>query len=900
LFLSESVAKSEYDLDFFKTEGFIRQTCKSCGRAFWARNERELCGESPCIEYAFIGSPPTGMPRNVHETREAFLSFFERNGHIRVQRYPITARWRDDVFFTQASIYGFQPWVVRGVVEPPANPLTISQTCVRFNDVDNVGRTGSHFTMFEMMAHHVFNSDANFIYFKDRTVELCDRLMREDFGIHQDKLAYVEADWKGGGNSGPCFEVMIDGVEICTLVFMMYEDIGDTRKPLPMQVVDTGYGLERMTWLSQGTPSAYEAVFGPVLDNLKTQVGVRGDENVLAEYSKVAGLLNLDNPGTLRELREKVAARLDIDVQQLTSETLPLENIYVICDHTRALTFMLNDGVVPSNVKSGYFARMLVRRAMRALSVLELDLPLVDIVSQHIDFFKPDFPELKENQAEILELVDVESKKYSETLTKGLSLVSRMEEQLAGKGIGIEELVELYDSHGLNPEVVAEFARSPVEIPDDFYHRVAERHAATKDDATVTEERTIDAPKTELGFYEDSLRKEFEAKVVYVSGNEVALDKTYFYAESGGQEGDHGFIEGNRVIDTQLVGNVIVHYLEDANHHMKTGEKVKCQLNWMRRRQLMRHHTAAHIINAAAREVLGNHIWQTGAHKSVDMARLDITHYAGLTDEEFLAIEERANHIVMEDIPVITKPMDRVKAEAEYGMRLYQGGAVPGREIRVVNVVGVDVEACGGIHCTRTSEVGPIKILRSKRIQDGVLRLEFIAGKPLYDWLVHHSSAVQELSNIMDAKPEDLVQAVSRMATEHKAMAKASMREMATDADRMVEEALAKAERVGIVENYVEYEIEGPMKQATTVSKALANTKSTFAVLTSTQQPTGLLVTCSTDLDLDCGQIAFQVSKDVGGAGGGKNTFAQISVPEPDAVGKVKEKIRQLVGGSRE
>ncbi|KYK31393.1 MAG: hypothetical protein AYK23_03950 [Candidatus Proteinoplasmatales archaeon SG8-5] len=890
--------ESEYDLEFFKTEGFIRQTCKSCGQAFWARTERDHCGESPCIEYAFIGSPPTNRARNVHETREAFLTFFERNGHTRVKRYPITARWRDDVFFTQASIYGFQPWVVKGVVEPPANPLTISQTCVRFNDVDNVGRTGSHFTMFEMMAHHVFNSDDNFIYFKDRTVELCDRMMREDFGIHPDKLAYVEAEWKGGGNSGPCFEVMIDGVEICTLVFMMYEELGDTRKPLPMQVVDTGYGLERMAWLSQGTSSAYEAVFGPVLENLKNQVGVEGDEKVLAEYSKVAGLLNLDNPGTLRELREKVAVRLGISVDQLLQETLPLENMYVICDHTRALTFMLNDGVVPSNVKSGYFARMLVRRAMRALNVLDLEQPLADIVGQHIEYFRPDFPELDENKAEILELVEVETKKYEETLSKGASLVERIEERLAGEPMAVEDLVELYDSHGLNPEVVAEFASSEVTIPDDFYQRVAEKHSTTKDEVAEIGDQSIEAPRTELGFYEDSLRKEFEAKVVYVAGNEVALDKTFFYAESGGQEGDHGFIEGNRVIDTQLVGNVIVHYLEDASHHIKVGDTVKCQLDWVRRRQLMRHHTAAHIINAAAREVLGNHIWQTGAHKSVDMARLDITHYAGLTDEEFLEIEQRANHIVMEDIPVISKPMDRVKAEAEYGMRLYQGGAVPGKEIRVVNVQGVDVEACGGIHCTRTSEVGPIKILRSKRIQDGVLRLEFIAGKPLYDWLVHHSNAVQDLSSIMDTKPEDLVKAVSKMATEHRALAKASFREMVSDADRMVEEALDRSERIGRVENYVEYEVIGPMKQATAVSKALAKTKSTFAVLTSSQQPTGLLLTCSEDVGVDCGKIAFEVSTKLGGAGGGKNTFAQISVPEAGMVSKVKEHIRQLVESS--
>ena len=309
----------------------------------------------------------------------------------------------------------------------------------------------------------------------------------------------------------------------------------------------------------------------------------------------------------------------------------------------------------------------------------------------------------------------------------------------------------------------------------------------------------------------------------------------------------------------------------------------------------MRHHTATHIINAAARKVLGNHIWQTGAHKSVDMARLDITHYAGLSHEQFLEIESRANRIVMEDVPVTTRTMDRVKAESEYGMRLYQGGAVPGKDIRVVNIENVDVEACGGIHCIRTSEVGPIKLLRSKRIQDGVLRLEFIAGQPLYDWLLHHSGAVKELSEIMNVKPENLVKAVSKMATEHRAMAKTSKREMAGDANQMAEEALESSESIADLKHYVEYDVKGPMKQATEVSKLLARNKSTFAILTSVQQPTDILLTCSEDVDVNCGQIAFEIAKEVGGAGGGKPTFAQISISDPEDRDKVKKLIRERV-----
>jgi len=232
--------ESEYEVELFKEEGFQRRRCPKCNRFFWSLGDRKTCGEPPCDEYSFIGNSPTKKGLNLHEMRELYLRFFERNDHTRIHRYPIVARWRDDVFFTQASIYCFQPWVLLGVVKPPANPLTISQTCVRFNDIDNVGKTGRHFTMFEMMAHHSFNTKDNFVYFKDKTVELCHRLLVEDLGIDPKEISYIEAQWAGGGNSGPCFETLVRGVELATLVFMMYKEENGKKKEMEMQVVDTG------------------------------------------------------------------------------------------------------------------------------------------------------------------------------------------------------------------------------------------------------------------------------------------------------------------------------------------------------------------------------------------------------------------------------------------------------------------------------------------------------------------------------------------------------------------------------------------------------------------------------------------------------------------------------------
>lgn len=720
----------EYEVELFKEQGFERKQCKKCKRFFWTLGERKTCGEPPCEEYSFIGDSPMKKKLNLGEMRETYLSFFEKNNHTRISRYPVIARWRDDVFFTQASIYCFQPWVTTGVVKPPANPLTISQPCLRFNDIDNVGKTGRHFTMFEMMAHHAFNTKENFVYFKDRTVELCHRFLTEDLGINKEDISYIEALWSGGGNSGPCFETLVGGVELATLVFMMYEGVGKGRKEMEMQVVDTGYGLERFVWLSLATPSAYEAVFGNVLEKLKKESRFECDEKILAEYSKVAGLMNVETAKDLDELRRRVAERLGITPKKLYHEIFPMENLYAICDHTKSLAFMLKDGIIPSNVKEGYFARLLIRRTLRMIDSLKLDLSISDIVEMQLDNIKKDFPEFREEKEDILKLVEVEKEKYTNTIKRGRGIVTRLEERIMKEGkdrIGLNSLVQLYDSQGLTPDIVKEFSTMSVEIPDDFYIKVAQHHETPKREKKA-EIKIPEVPPTVLGYYEDSGIRKFNAKVVSRFDNYIVLDKTYFYPEGGGQEPDHGKIDNLRVLDVQKIGNVVVHKVDGDVAEIKENSTINCEIDWARRIQLMQHHTATHIINGAARKILGNHVWQSGAHKSVKSARLDLTHYERIRDEELERIEKLANRIVSENREIRVKFMERNSAEKEYGFRLYQGGVVPGGEIRVVNIKDWDVEACGGIHLNNTKDVELIKITGSKRIQDGVVRLEFVAG----------------------------------------------------------------------------------------------------------------------------------------------------------------------------
>jgi alanyl-tRNA synthetase len=877
----------DYELEFFKTNGFQRRQCKKCGKHFWTLGEGDLCGEAPCVEYTFIGNPLFKQKMDVHEMRESFLSFLERNGHTRIARYPITARWRDDVFFTQASIYGFQPWVIQGVVEPPANPLAISQTCVRFNDIDNVGKTGSHLTMFEMMAHHVFNKKGKEIYWKDRTTELCHEFLTKVQGLDPGAVNYSEAWWEGGGNSGPCLEVLLGGVEVATLVFMSYSTVNGQTKPLDMQVVDTGYGLERLTWMSQGTTSAYEAVFGDVLARLKEMSGVTLDHASLAEYSKVAGSMKIENAADVRALRADTAARLGMKAEDLMAQIKPAESMYVVCDHTRALMFMLSDGVVPSNVRQGYFARLLVRRALREMAQLGIKGKLSDIVAMQVDYFGKQFPDLKENRDEIVKLVDVEQDKYSDTLTKGQSIVKRLETAAKAdhRGISTEDLIELYDSHGLNPEVVAEFASGQVKIPDDFYMQVAARHLKSKEEQQ--EAAPVDLPKdlpaTKLMFYKEPYKYKFRSKVLHVAGDLVVLDKTHFYAESGGQESDTGMMKDMRVVRADKVGNIVVHKVE-GEMQAKKGKLITCTIDEDRRRRLQRHHTATHVINGAARKVLGNHVWQTGAHKAADAARLDITHYADLSPQELEAIERISNETVLKGIKIQGPFVERSVAEKRYGFRLYQGGAVPGKEIRVVRIGDFDVEACGGIHCKNTLEIGSIMVTGSKRIQDGVLRLEFVAGMAAVEHGMRLAAATGTASGMLMTTPDGLVPAVTKVLADSREM----RRELDAIKKGMVGETVGdlvkRAETVGGV-RVVRHMQSEDMKHLVNLAKELIAQPMTVAVLGSDQQGAKIVLARSTDVaQVDCRKLISEALKAVGGSGGGRPDFAQGGGPDASRI----------------
>ncbi|MEM2935381.1 MAG: alanine--tRNA ligase-related protein, partial [Candidatus Thermoplasmatota archaeon] len=666
-------------LKFFKQESFERRKCKKCNAYFWTRGNEELCGDAPCVSYSFIGNP-VGKKSDLHDMRKKFLSFFEKNGHKIIARYPVVARWRDDIYLTIASIADFQPHVTSGITKPPANPLVISQPSIRLNDLEEVGKSGRHLTLFEMMGHHAFNNDEK-IYWTEETVEYCNSFMKE-VGIEE--VIYKESEWAGGGNAGACLEVLCAGLEIATLVFMNLKESsdgeflvkGERYSAMPLKIVDTGYGLERLVWLTKGNETVYDAIFKYAIDEIASEA---------------------KNPSK--------------------------QEIYAIADHARCIAFMLSDGVVPSNSGAGYLARLVIRRALRFIKKIGFE-GLFDIVSLHIDEMGKDFPELKKARSRIKEILEIEEEKFNSIIERGKSILSKYKE------IGREELIKLYDSHGIHPEIVKEIKH--VEIPEKFESMVAERHLKSKEEK---KEEKIYSFKTSKIYYEMPYEKEFDANVIYKGENFVILDKTLFYPEGGGEKSDTGYLIQNgkraRVIKAEKAGDAILHYIEGE---IEKGE-VKGIIDWKRRYAMMIHHTATHIINYSARETLGEHVWQAGSELDENEARLDITHYKRISEEEAKEIERRANEVISKGIEVRKNFYERNEAEKKYGMRLYQGGAPKGNIIRVVEIPGIEAEACGGMHINNTSEIGLIKIIGIERLQDGVERIRFCAGEKAIEYI---------------------------------------------------------------------------------------------------------------------------------------------------------------------
>ena len=919
-----SELEEEYQLDYFEEEGFERMQCVQCGDHFWTRDPaRETCGEPPCEEYGFIDDPGFPVSYSLEEMREAFLSFFEDHGHERVEPYPVAAnRWRDDVLLTQASIYDFQPLVTSGRTPPPANPLTISQPCIRMQDIDNVGKTGRHTMAFEMMAHHAFNAREEVedeyayegeVYWKDRTVELCDELF-EHLGANLEEITYIEDPWVGGGNAGPAIEVIYRGAELATLVFMSMEQDpegeyvlkdGNRYSKMDTYIVDTGYGLERWTWMSQGTPTVYEAVYPEMIAFLKENAGVEHTDeeaDLVHRAAKLAGRMDIDEAEDMETARRSIADELDVSADRLETLMDPLEDIYAIADHCRALAYMFGDGIVPSNVGTGYLARMVLRRTKRLVDNVGVDAPLdelVDMQAERLEY---------ENRDTIRDIVRTEVEKYRQTLERGGRRVRQLADEYAERDepVPVSELIELYDSHGIQPDMVEEIADehgATVDIPDDFYSLVAARHGGEQafegSEEVHEDERIADLPETEKLYYDDQDRTEFEAVVLDVvereDGYDVVLDQTMFYPEGGGQPADTGTLASDdttvEVTDVQSYHDVVLHRTDEDPGK---GEFVRGQVDGARRRRLMRHHTATHIVIHAARQVLGEHVRQAGAQKGVQSSRIDVQHYERINREEVKRIERVANNIVTDNTPVKQEWPDRHAAEEKHGFDLYQGGIPPGQQIRLIHVDD-DVQACAGTHVARTGDIGTIKVLSTERVQDGVERIVFAAGDAAIEATQRTEDALYGAAETLDVSPEEVPETAERFFEEWKERGKRieELKEQLAEARASGGDAGEEFELEDGTTAVVQ-RLDADMDELRATANALS-AEGTVAILGSGTNGATFVVAVPDGVDINAGEVVGELAEVVGGGGGGPPDFAQGGGPDTEKLDDALEAAPDLL-----
>ena len=715
-----------YNVKLFQEQGFVRKSCSKCGRFFWTLDaNRTLCPDDGTDTYSFIGEPPTSKRFDYTQSWKQVEEFFVKNNHTSVSRYPVVCRWRDDLYFTIASIVDFQRIMGSKVVfEFPANPLIVPQTCLRFKDLENVGVTGRHFSSFCMIGQHSVPDNKG--YWKDECVDLDYRLLTDQFGIKKEEVVFVEDVWAGGGSFGPSLEYFVRGLELGNAVFTEFQGELGQHTTLDQRVIDMGAGLERFAWITMGTPTAYDCCFGPINEKLFNKIGIDSDSEILRKYfTEIAK--EIDHYDDLNEVRRLAIKNAGISDSQLTKMITPMEGMYLIADHLRTLIFAITDGALPSNVGGGYNLRMMLRRINATVSKLNLKLDIDDLIDTHIDYLKDTYPELNEKREDVKEILKIESARYEES--KGQ--MKKKAEKIREKGTPtVDELITFYESDGITPEYLKE-VDAIAEVPSSFYSKLSDLHQSEKKKA-ITELPLEKLPETETLFYKDD-PMEFEAKVLKVFDDQVVLDKTSFYARGGGQEPDHGSIAGFEVVDVDKHADIIVHKLKGGIPN--EGDIVQCKVDATRRSNITKNHTSTHIINTSARSVLGSWVWQHSAFKDDDHARLDITHHSSLNDEEVKQIEDAANKMIKENYPVKIEYFDRGTAEQQYGFRIYQGGVVPVKSVRIVSIEDKDIEACGGTHVKKTGDIELIKITKTKRIQDGVVRLEFVSGPNAFDYV---------------------------------------------------------------------------------------------------------------------------------------------------------------------
>lgn len=865
------------------------------------------------------------------EIRELYLDFFASKGHLRVSSSSLVPRNDPTVLLTTAGMQQMIPYFL-GRETPPAIRLTSAQKCFRTTDIDKVGNERS-LTFFEMMGNFsvgdyfkrdaitfawelltgVFKIPANLLY---PTVHPEDdeapRWWSEVAGYPDEAIVRLEDNWWGPpGASGPCgpdSEVYYDrGVEhgcgradckpgcecerfleIWNLVFMQfYQDLDGTRTPLPKKNIDTGLGLERVSMVLQGKESVFDTdLFRPIIDTFAALANT--------SYGK--------------------DAKVDTSLR-------------VIADHGRALVFLAADGVLPSNEGRGYIFRRILRRAVRHGKLLGLDKPfLSEAADTVINLMKSHYVELGLQRDRIVEILSLEEKKFSQTLNAGLFLLNNLLADLKQRGhtaIPGDQAFKLYDSHGFPLELTQEVAAEhgfTIDISgfEQSMQQQQERSRATaafgqgKDESALTDILKRVGPTEFTGY--QGINGAGKVVGLVVDGVEVEeisapqsalviLDSTPFYAESGGQIGDHGEITGSMgvfaVRDTRRpLKGLIVHYGEIREGYMRVGDSTQANVIAQRREDTIRNHSATHLLHRALRDLLGPQVEQRGSLVEPERLRFDFASPRALTASDLAQVDEQINRWIRANFPVHTTIMPLQEALQTGAMALF--GEKYEDNVRVVSM-GNSTELCGGTHCAATGQIGIYVTVQETSIAAGIRRIEALTGRGAEAYLRRRSATVDAISAALQTQSDQLEMRVEQMAQELAAAKKQIaqfQREAAIQQTEMLARSAQDVAGVPVVAVTANVPDDRVLREIGDVVLHKLGKPGVVVLAGNFDERVGLQVSVSPELTkrgLHAGKIAGAIGDRLGGKGGGRPESAQGGGRNKAELGAALDMVPRLV-----
>jgi alanyl-tRNA synthetase len=856
------------------------------------------------------------------EIRGSFLEFFRKNGHAVLPSSSLVPGNDPTLLFTNAGMVQFKDLFLGKEVRDYSRAAT-AQRCVRaggkHNDLENVGYTARHHTFFEMLGNFSFGD-----YFKREAIHFAWNFITGTLGIPKDRLwvtVFQEDDeaeriwteeigidptrctrmgeksnfWSMGetGPCGPCSEIFYDHgaelaggppgspdedgdryVEIWNLVFMQYDRSSDgVLVPLPKPSVDTGMGLERVAAVMQGVHSNYD------IDLFKS---------LIRSAAEITG-----------------------------TEDLESSSLRVIADHIRACTFLIVDGVVPSNDGRGYVLRRVIRRAIRHGYKLGQTQPFFHkLVASLVREMGAYYPELVSGEARATQVLAQEENRFAETLTTGMALLDAEAAKLTSTVIPGETVFRLYDTYGFPLDLTADVARERgLTIDQAGFDAAMEAQrgrarAASKFGADLRESVKLPG-KTDFLGYDRLIDKCVVASLIFDgtivdelrSGQEgqVVLDHTPFYAESGGQVGDAGVLVGAAarftVRDTQKIGASFAHVgVLDAGE-LRVGDVVEAQVNAERRTSIALNHSATHLLHAALRKALGLHVEQKGSLVAADRLRFDFSHTQALSPEELRRVEELVNAAIRGNAPVETRVMALDEAVAAGAMSLF--GEKYESDVRVLSIGDFSMELCGGTHVDRAGDIGLFKILSESGVAAGVRRVEAITGKAAYEWVVHTDLVLRDIAAMLRGSRDDVDEKVRELVERSRRLEKEVQQLKAKLASGQGGDLTSHAKDIDGIK-VLAAQIEGADAKSLrdAVDQLKSKLGSSVIVLATIQDGKVVLVVgVSADLltRLRAGEIAGAVAAQVGGKGGGRADFAQAGGTQPENLGRALADVESLI-----